>query len=225
MRSGRFRLSQWSPFGPNRSRVRAAVGVSVLCGMVAAAAASHGQTSVGVLKVRLGGDAAETRIVIEMERPAHGRLITSGVDDPPRIALALAHVDAPGEMHGQGAGLVKSWSVESADGGAELKLDLVRSARVRRRFLLPPADGSPVYRYVMDVTDDSSQPVTGSSASERVAAIERDKPVHIVARLQPAEPTRKVWVRTSRNMSRNNTTAVATTLMALRGLVCSGPHR
>lgn len=194
MRSGRFRPWQWSPFGANRTRVRVAVGMGVLCGMVAAAAVSHGQTSVGVLKVRLGGDAAETRIVVELDRPAHGRLITSGVGDPPRIALALAHVDAPGEMRGQGAGLVKSWSVESADGGAELKLDLVRTAHVRRRFLLPPADGAPVYRYVMDIADDSGQPVAALRRPERIAAAERYRPVHIVAPLQPTEPTRKVVV-------------------------------
>ncbi len=189
MRSGLIRLARWRPFGSGRLGRRAAAGLLAIAGMAAAAAASHSQTSVGVLKVRLGGDAAETRIVVELDRPTHGRLLLDGPGDPPRVVLALAHVDAPGEMRGQGAGLVRSWSVVSADGGAELKLDLVRTAHVRRRFLLPPGDGASVYRYVLDLSEEGVP-----AAAVRTALVERRAPIHIVAPLQPAEPTRKVIV-------------------------------
>ncbi len=193
MRSGLLRLARRLSLGANRRRTRALAGLIAVSGVVAVAAVSHGQTSVGVLKVRLGGDASQTRIVVELDRPAHGRLIATGPADPPRVTLALAHVDAPGEMHGQGAGLVRSWSVDGADGGAELKLDLVRTAHVERRFLLPPGDGAPVYRYVLDLTEDGGAgPV--AHGPERALTGSRRVPVHIVAPLQPAEPTRKVIV-------------------------------
>ncbi|MGC1304482.1 MAG: N-acetylmuramoyl-L-alanine amidase, partial [Caulobacteraceae bacterium] len=120
--------------------VRHRRAVAVVCAVSAvavAAAASHSQTSVGVLKVRLGGDQHQTRVVIELDRATRGALVT-----PPtlgdKVGIALAHVDVSGDMQGEGAGLVKSWRVEEAAGAAQVHLDLARPGIVRRRFLLPP---------------------------------------------------------------------------------------
>ncbi len=142
-------------------RRRAIAAATVMAGLVAAAAASHGQTSVGVLKVRVGGDSHQTRMVIELDRPTKGTLL-SGQAAAQRVSLALAKLDVSGDMQGDGAGLVKDWRVEEAAGAAQVHLDLVRPAVVRRRFLLPPGDGVNVYRYVIDVTD---QPGGASAAS------------------------------------------------------------
>ncbi len=122
---------------------------------VSAAALAKGDAPAGVLKVRLGGDAVQTRVVIELDAATTGKLISP--DKPSReIVLALPHTGAPGDMGGQGAGIVKTWSVDQAAGAARIKLDLTRNARVARRFLLPPADGVAVYRYVIDVTSQGA---------------------------------------------------------------------
>jgi N-acetylmuramoyl-L-alanine amidase len=151
-------------------RRRVAAACLALAGGVAAAAVSHGQTSVGVLKVRVGGDSHQTRMVIELDRPTRGQLL-SGSTPTQRVNLALAKLDVPGDMGGDGAGLVKSWRVDEAAGAAQVHLDLASAGVVRRRFLLPPGDGVNVYRYVIDVTD---QPVeaaaTGRPADSAQAA-------------------------------------------------------
>jgi N-acetylmuramoyl-L-alanine amidase len=142
-------------------RVRLAAGAFALAGVAAVAAVSHGETSVGVLKVRLGGDSHQTRIVVELDRPTRGTLISDGQavkgDADPKVVLALAHVDIAGDMQGGGAGLVKSWSVGETSGAAQVRLNLNHAATVTRRFLLPPGDGVTVYRYVIDVSADPPQ--------------------------------------------------------------------
>ena len=159
------------------ARRRTAVAVLALAGGVAVAAASHGQTSVGVLKVRVGGDSHQTRMVIELDRPTKGQLL-SGQAPAEHVSLALAKLDVPGDMQGEGAGMVKSWRVEEAAGAAQVHLDLTGAGVVRRRFLLPPGDGVNVYRYVIDVTD---QPANAASATAP------SNPAQ-VASIQPGQP-------------------------------------
>ena len=71
MRAGLIHLL--SGLGRRRRVIAAAL---VLTGGIAVAAASHGQTSVGVLKVRVGGDSHQTRMVIELDRPTKGTLLS-----------------------------------------------------------------------------------------------------------------------------------------------------
>lgn len=140
---------------------------------VSAAALAKGDAPAGVLKVRLGGDAVRTRVVVELDAAAGGKLISP--ETPSReIVLALPHTGAPGDMSGQGAGIVKSWSVEDAAGGARIRLDLTRKARIARRFLLPPSDGIAVYRYVIDVT---SEGVDASAPVQKAADVAPVEPV------------------------------------------------
>ena len=103
-------------------------------------------SSPGVVKVRFGGDQRTTRVVIELDRSATGRVVG---DDPSKVVLALNGVGAE-TMSGRGQGLVRDWSAGGA-GSAKVKLTLNRPVTVKRRFLLPPGDGVPVYRYVMDL--------------------------------------------------------------------------
>jgi N-acetylmuramoyl-L-alanine amidase len=193
-----------------RGRVRLVAGAAALASVAAVAAVSHGQTSAGVLKVRLGGDSHQTRIVVELDKPTHGILISDSRpekgDAAPPVVLALAHVDVAGDMQGQGAGLVKSWSVDEAGGAARVRLNLNHAAVVTRRFLLPPGDGVAVYRYVMDVSADPPQ--TGAAApapkppvlsSPIVSPAKAVVPKPIRARIiapppQLVEPTLKVVV-------------------------------
>ncbi|OIQ67116.1 N-acetylmuramoyl-L-alanine amidase AmiC precursor [mine drainage metagenome] len=54
-------------------------------------------------------------------------------------------------MQGGGQGLVGAWMVDRTATGARLKVDLSGDAVIKRRFLLPPADGATTYRYVIDL--------------------------------------------------------------------------
>jgi len=100
----------------------------------------------GVVKVRFGGDQRVTRVVVELDRSATGKLVG---DDPSKVVLALSGVGSE-TMTGRGQGLVREWS-SGGSGAAKVKLTLNRPVTVRRRFLLPPGDGVAVYRYVIDL--------------------------------------------------------------------------
>ncbi|HEX3886748.1 MAG TPA: N-acetylmuramoyl-L-alanine amidase [Phenylobacterium sp.] len=133
---------------------------------LAVAMASHAAGALGgLLKVRLGGDAQQTRLVLDLDQAASGKLVSDGASDGHAILL-LPSVSATGGLQGAGQGLVKAWAIEQTSGGARLQLDLAPDARIKGRFLLPPADGIDHYRYVVDVT---SQPgavrLTGARAS------------------------------------------------------------
>ncbi|HZZ68439.1 MAG TPA: N-acetylmuramoyl-L-alanine amidase [Phenylobacterium sp.] len=122
---------------------------------LAVAVASHAAGALGgLLKVRLGGDAQQTRLVLDLDQAASGKLVSDGASDGHAILL-LPSVSATGGLQGAGQGLVKAWAIEQTSGGARLQLDLAPDARIKGRFLLPPADGIDHYRYVVDVT---SQP-------------------------------------------------------------------
>jgi N-acetylmuramoyl-L-alanine amidase len=193
------RLQGWA----GARRVAAAV-VAGLTGLVALAATSHGQTSVGVLKVRVGGDSHQTRLVIELDRPTRGTLISPSAPSG-EVHLALARLDVPGDMQGEGAGLIRSWRVEEAAGAAQVHLDLTHAGVVRRRFLLPPGDGLNVYRYVVDVTDQPPEQVAAAGAPatphlelNATAGGKRGRQIARLARaeapLAPLTPSKKIIV-------------------------------
>lgn len=117
---------------------------------VAVATVQGPPPAAGVQKVRFGGDRAETRVVIDLDRAAAGKLIADGALDQ-RIVIGLPNVSVSGDLQGAGHGLVKRWVIDEAGGGARLRLDLSARAEVRRRFLLPPGDGALAYRYVIDL--------------------------------------------------------------------------
>lgn len=131
--------------------VRAALIVGGLTAAGVTVATAQGPAApAGVQKVRFGGDRTETRVVIDLDRAAAGKLIADGMDDQ-RLVMALPNVTVSGDLQGAGQGLVKRWLIDEAAGGARLRLDLAGKAEVRRRFLLPPGDGASAYRYVIDL--------------------------------------------------------------------------
>jgi N-acetylmuramoyl-L-alanine amidase len=137
---------------------RIALGAAAL-GCVGAAAVSHSADTGGVQRVSFGGDRRETRVIIEIDRSARARAVSqeNGV-----LTLALPAATISGEREGQGQGLVRSWTMDRAGGSARLKLALAGKVKVTRRFLLPPADGSPNYRYVVDLA--ASGPLAAAPA-------------------------------------------------------------
>ncbi|MBO9709447.1 MAG: N-acetylmuramoyl-L-alanine amidase [Caulobacter sp.] len=131
------------------ARAAMIVGGLALAG-VAVAMAQGPAPAAGVQKVRFGGDRAETRIVIDLDRAATGKLVADGALDR-RVVIGLPNVTVSGDLQGSGQGLVERWAIDEAGGGARLRLDLKAKAEVRRRFLLPPGDGATAYRYVIDL--------------------------------------------------------------------------
>jgi N-acetylmuramoyl-L-alanine amidase len=146
-----------------------AVALALACMGVAPLDAGPGS---GVQKVRFGGDQRQTRIVLELDRAAHGEIKTSAAG---RIVLALGGLEAVGLQGGEGQGLVRSWSLERADGGVALDISLTRAAVVTRRFLLSPSDGAPSYRYVIDLAASGPAPAPGGL---RMARAFDELPVH-----------------------------------------------
>jgi N-acetylmuramoyl-L-alanine amidase len=132
-----------------RGRVLVAAAAAGVC--LAAVAVSHAatETAAGLLKVRLGGDRTQTRVVMDLEKSASAKVISDGSDG--RVVLLLPGVTASGALQGAGQGLVKRWVVEQTASGARLMMDIAADSHVKRRFLLPPADGIEHYRYVVDV--------------------------------------------------------------------------
>lgn len=145
------------------ARVRgAALAVAVFGLMLAGQTFAWGAG--GVVKVRIGGDQRTTRVVVELDRSATGKVLG---DDPGKVVLALNGVGSE-SMRGRGQGLVREWSAEGA-GQARVKLAVSRPVTVKRRFLLPPGDGVSVYRYVMDL-EATGEAVPASTASARTTS-------------------------------------------------------
>src|SRR4051812_31789938 len=125
-----------------RNKGRALVAAAACAvGLAGIAATTHAAASVaGLLKVRLGGDAQATRLVIDLDQAATGKLLSDGAGDG-HLILMLGNVSAQGGLQGPGQGLVRAWTVEQTSGGARVQLDLAPDAKLKGRFLLPPADG------------------------------------------------------------------------------------
>lgn len=146
--------------------VRAALIIGGLTTVGVAVATAQGPAAPsGVQKVRFGGDRVETRVVIDLDRAAAGKLIADGMDDQ-RLVMALPNVTVSGDLQGAGQGLVKRWLIDEAAGGARLRLDLTGKAEVRRRFLLPPGDGATAYRYVIDLRAVDGAPQSGTATPQ-----------------------------------------------------------
>jgi len=172
-----------------RNRGRMIVAGAVVAAGLAAFAVGHAATeTVGLLKVRMGGDSTETRLVVELDGAASAKVLSDGSIDR-RVAILLSGVTAVEAQQGAGRGVVKAWTVEKGQGGALLQMDLAGDARLKRRFLLPPADGVASYRYVIDVAAQPGAVMT----SAPVAPVPQIRTQFLPVK-KPALPLKKVVV-------------------------------
>jgi len=178
-----------------RNRGRALVAAAAIAAGLAAAVVTHASASVaGLLKVRLGGDAQATRLVMDLDQAATGKLLSDGAADG-HVVLVLGNVSAQGGLSGNGQGLVRAWSVDQTSNGARLQLDLSPEAKIKGRFLLPPADGVDHYRYVVDLVAVPGQVRLTSARTTPVALKLRPQIAPAITRVSvPAMPARKVIV-------------------------------
>jgi N-acetylmuramoyl-L-alanine amidase len=159
---------------------------------LAAFAVGHAATETAALiKVRMGGDSAETRLVIDLDGATSAKIISDGAADR-RVVVMLPNVIAGQTQQGSGKGIVRAWMMDQVQGGARLQLELAGDAKLKRRFLLPPADGVANYRYVIDVA--ASQPgavmTTAAATAQPAAPIRTQFPQP----KKPALPLKKVVV-------------------------------
>ena len=146
-----------------------AVAFVVFC--VAGLAAGRGLASGAmgeVLRVRFGGDAAHTRVVVDLDRTSRGEVIRPGDDG--RVVLSLSGVLPTRGLAGSGTGLVRGWRVAGSGATSRVELDLATSAQIERRFLLPPGDGIDHYRYVIDLK------ATGRAPTARTPRVVAPRP-------------------------------------------------
>ncbi|CAN5131518.1 N-acetylmuramoyl-L-alanine amidase [soil metagenome] len=133
-----------------------ALAAGLMVSLGAAGSPKPSASPVGLIKVRFGGDQIETRVVMEMSRSSVAKLISEGQP----VVLDLPRIDLGAEREGRGQGLVRAWTADGTAGAARIKFELVKPAKISRRFLLAPADGVANYRYVVDLKADGSAAVS-----------------------------------------------------------------
>lgn len=138
-----------------------AAAVAVAAGLAAVAVGHAAPGGIDLIKVRTGGDSAETRTVIELDGAISAKVVSDGSADR-RVVILLPNATVAQAQQGSGRGLIKAWTVDQIQGGARLQIDLAGDATLKRRFLLPPADGIANYRYVIDLAATGVAPKAGA---------------------------------------------------------------
>lgn len=172
----RINLAQWR----GREWAMTALAFVVFCLAVFTAGRGLASGAMGeVLRVRFGGDAEHTRVVVDLDRTSRGQVIQSG--EQGQVVVSLAGVSPQRGLNGTGTGLVRGWRVAGAGVASRVELDLATSAEIERRFLLPPGDGIAHYRYVIDLKATGRAPTRQPGRSQpRVPARAAERPLIVI---------------------------------------------
>jgi N-acetylmuramoyl-L-alanine amidase len=101
--------------------------------------------------VRLGGDAKETRFVMDLSEKVDIAAFT--LANPYRVVVDMPQVtfNLPSKAGDAGRGLIKAFRYGLVmQGGSRIVIDAKGPVRVEKSFVLPPADGQPA-RLVLDL--------------------------------------------------------------------------
>src|SRR6266853_335409 len=118
---------------------------------------------------RVGGDAKQTRFVVDLSRKVDIRAFT--LADPYRVVIDLPQVSfqLPPKAGERGCGLVMP-------GGSRIVLDVTGPVRVEKAFVLDPSDGQPA-RLVLDLVGiDREAFLRAAAVDNRVAPEGAKKP-------------------------------------------------
>ena len=171
----RFNLSVWGL----REWAMTLLALGILAGVLAVAGQGMATGATGDVRgVRFGGDASRTRVVIDLDRSARGEVIEAG--DNGRLILTLSGVGAGRGVDGAGSGLVRDWRVSPSGTASRVQLGLARTARIERRFLLPPGDGVTHYRYVIDIASTGGTPSASVRTTPRAPVRRAERPLIVI---------------------------------------------
>jgi len=171
----RFNLSAWGL----RQWAMTLLALGILAGVLAVAGQGMASGATGDVRgVRFGGDASRTRVVIDLDRSARGEVIEQG--DNGRLILTLAGVGAGRGVDGAGTGLVRDWRVSPSGTASRVQLGLARTARIERRFLLPPGDGVAHYRYVIDIASTGGVATSSVRETPRTPVRRAQRPLIVI---------------------------------------------
>jgi N-acetylmuramoyl-L-alanine amidase len=130
---------------------------AVLLGLAAGAAAAGPQTRAVndypiATEVRLAGDDAQTRLVLDFSEKIDIRAFT--LANPYRVVIDMPQVafQLPSKTGEKGRGLIKAFRFGLVmQGGSRMVIDLTRPARVEKAVVLEPANGQPA-RLVVELS-------------------------------------------------------------------------
>jgi len=157
-------------------RIAFSLAVLLAIAITPASAQSEGEggesgvpKTVKVYGMRLVGDKARTRLVIDLDRPpGHGIL---RLTDPYRLVIDLPHVTfAKPRAQSAGRGLVADYRFGLiAPEKARIVLDLTGPVGIAKTFLLPAAGGQPA-RLVFDFVSVSAESFAAAAAADNAKA-------------------------------------------------------
>lgn len=166
----KFDLARWGL----KEWAMTALALVVFCALLLTATRGLALGAEGdILRVRFGGDAQRTRVVIDLEASTRGNLVEAG--GAGRLVLDLDNVRAGRGQSGQGTGLVRAYRVAQAGIRSRIELVLASGVEVERRFLLSPGDGVDHYRYVIDLKATGAPAATPPSPRSSPAQAPRGR--------------------------------------------------
>jgi N-acetylmuramoyl-L-alanine amidase len=124
-------------------------------------------------EVRLAGDEAQTRLILDLSRPIE--LHAFALANPNRVVIDLPQVtfQLPARAGETGRGLIKAFRYGLVmPGGSRMVIDLGRPARIEKAFVLEAANGQPA-RLVLDLAAVDRETFLRTIALENRAAARR----------------------------------------------------
>ncbi len=143
-----------------------AMALVVLCAGLFVGGRGFAGAAADVLRVRFGGDAERTRVVVDLGGTARGAVVETGVNGS--VVLTLSGVAPRRNLSGAGSGLVRGYEVDAVGTASRLELQLASAAEIERRFLLPPGDGVATWRYVVDLKATGPRPANPRPVAPRM---------------------------------------------------------
>ncbi len=138
-----------------RLALRAAGSAGLICALLLGAAAAPDTRAPGDLPVardvRLAGDDAKTRLIVDLDRKIEVRAFA--LANPYRVIIDMPQVTFafPDKAGEKGRGLIKAFRYGLVmQGGSRIVIDLAKPARIERAQVLDPANDQPA-RLVLDL--------------------------------------------------------------------------
>jgi N-acetylmuramoyl-L-alanine amidase len=174
-------------------RTARAILSAILCALLATAAlegAASAQSSGSypeATDVRLAGDLAQTRFVMDLSRKIELHAFT--LADPYRVVIDIPQVvfRLPPKSGDSGRGLIKAFRFGlMMEGGSRIVIDLAKPARVQKAFVMEPEAGDPA-RLVLDLAATDRASFLRQIALDEKLLVERT-PVRPQPQLNSGDP-------------------------------------